>query len=352
MKTRIVELVPDLGNVDIGQLTELFSRVRYRHFFQAPEFIPLLAAQGAYDLAVTAENGSYRAASIIRKQRVSFVPLVKLFIDRGPVFDDAEWLEPHLRAIVGHYGSRMLCCDVYPYLSLAQDGESPKPIADRLTRIDFAKKRAEFCNYTARVSVDLRPTLDEIMMAFRQSTRQRVRQAVKSSLECRVVGSRAEYDRFVAASDRFSITKGIGRLGGIFRGDFYQNCLHRHPVNRVFMTMQGEEPLAGILTIGCGDRLFYVSGFSGLDEKSRKISQTHLLHWNAIRHAKGLGLAYYDLGGYWLDRGRADPINQYKTGFGGAVAELIGEYRYDGRSWSAVGVRRLRRLRRRLSRGD
>ena len=331
------------GDIDWSLLDLLFERCAYPHFLQSAALASLLLRGGDYELAVTRMGGDYVAASLLRVQPMRPTQLVRLFVDRGPIYVDMPHLEAHLAGVVKHYRTRLLWLDVHPYAAESDSGA----LADQLLRLGFRCKGPPHRDYVATVSIDVSQPVAELLGAFQQRVRRGIKKADKLGVTVRNVSTPQTYLDFVDLADEFSARRGIGQFPSIFRDGFYGEMLKNHPGNGASFAIWQGEPIAGILNLVAGDRMFYVNGFSSDDPAHRKLPQAHLLHWVAMQRAKACGLRYYDFGGYWLDRGQQDPINQFKTGFGGEVETLIGEFRLVTKPMLYRGYRWLRRLVRR-----
>lgn len=86
----------------------------------------------------------------------------------------------------------------------------------------------------------------------------------------------------------------------------------------IHLAVQGDQPIAAILTLEFKDTLTYKYGCS--DPRFHSLGGTHLLFWRAIQDAKMRGLRFFDLG-------RSDPSNEglvcFKDRWGAPGCDLV-----------------------------
>ncbi len=85
-------------------------------------------------------------------------------------------------------------------------------------------------------------------------------------------------------------------------------------------------PLAGALCLQGAGKLHYLYGASS--NEKRKLAPTYLLQWDLIQYAMHCGCKLYDLRGVPKNPESSDieGLYRFKSGFGGCVVDLVGEY--------------------------
>lgn len=89
------------------------------------------------------------------------------------------------------------------------------------------------------------------------------------------------------------------------------------------------QPVAGQVIYRYGKTAWYLYGMS--TNLHREKMPNHLLHWEAIRWAKGQGCETYDFVGAPEELNEEDPmwgVYRFKLGFGGRFVETVGEWDY------------------------
>ena len=120
--------------------------------------------------------------------------------------------------------------------------------------------------------------------------------------------------------------KGFGLPGGRRAADAYHAMRRASAKSALFISQHDGRQVAGIALMPAGNRVIYEWGFSGSDPGDRKLPLSHRLHWEAMCWARKSGFQFYDMGGFWVDRGDQDPINRFKLGFSSEIQPVLGEY--------------------------
>ena len=190
----------------------------------------------------------------------------------------------------------------------------------------------------ATVMIDLSLDRDTLFANMSSSTKRNVRQGLKSGLE---IVSGSVKDLRIFDELMRSLCRRRGTSPNLPGDDFIQRLWDGFAPRgwiHLLLLRQGEETINGMLILTFGDfaRAWRI-GWSGCYPK---LYPNNLLYWEAIRWAKDKGCNYFDIIG--IDkrdaeellngRDRSEPfhcsITFYKTGFGGKIVLLPGEYCY------------------------
>lgn len=171
----------------------------------------------------------------------------------------------------------------------------------------------------------------ELSAKFHPSTRSNIGRAEKRGVTVQIKNHSLEdvYPRFVELAEST-----IGRNGGknIYPTDLYFDALFKSipahdgahdPEKLTLVTYcgyQGEDLAAINYVLFFGDTATYLYGASSSEHLNSKV--TTYLHWHAMRHAKGLGFKYYDLGG--VDKDLWPSLTNFKHQFNGEDIAYIG----------------------------
>jgi peptidoglycan pentaglycine glycine transferase (the first glycine) len=181
------------------------------------------------------------------------------------------------------------------------------------------------------VTIDLRPSEEEILMAMKQKTRYNIRLAERKGVTVRQ-GTAEDLPifnrliRMTAQRDSF----------GVHQSDYYRAAYELFaPDNAALLLAEFEgQPLAGVMVFACGPKAAYLYGASSNEERQRM--PTYAVQWAAMQWAKARGCTSYDMWGV-PDATEAELENnflerqdglwsvyRFKRGFGGDVRRTVG----------------------------
>ncbi len=92
---------------------------------------------------------------------------------------------------------------------------------------------------------------------------------------------------------------------------------------KILIAYYNETPIATIMPILYGNKMWYLYGASGNIERNRM--PNYLLQWEAIKLAIKNKCKIYDFRGVCIDEKQENGLYRFKKGFGGDLVELIGE---------------------------
>ena len=145
--------------------------------------------------------------------------------------------------------------------------------------------------------LNLRPSLDALYKAFhRDCIRRRIRHAERQELRYEEGRSESLVRHFYTLIVRTRLRKHLPPQPF----EWFQNlvaCMGKDVCIRV--AYKDDQPVAGILTIDHGKRIYYKYGAS--DAAFNKLGATPMLFWQAIQAAKAAGMEELDLGRSDLD---------------------------------------------------
>jgi len=182
---------------------------------------------------------------------------------------------------------------------------------------------------------------DGLLAAMRPKTRYNIRLAARKGVTVRAA-TVADLPAFhhltaaTAARNRF----------GVHAPAYYDQAFHLFVPRgwaRLLLAEVGNEVIAGLMAFALGRQAWYFYGASG--DAHREKMAPYLLQWEAMRWARSLGCAEYDLWGVpdedeerleaEFDR-RSDGlwgVYRFKRGFGGRLARTVGAWELPLRPW-------------------
>ncbi len=182
--------------------------------------------------------------------------------------------------------------------------------------------------------VDLTGGEDALLAAMKSKTRYNIRLAARKGVRVRE-GTAEDLPAFhrlmaaTAARNRF----------GVHTLAYYQRAFHLFVPRgwaQLFLAEVEGEPVAALMAFALPPRAWYFYGASG--DAHREKMPTHLLQWEAMRWARSLGCAEYDLWGVpdeEEDRLEAEfahrqdglwGVYRFKRGFGGRLVRTVGAW--------------------------
>ena len=166
-------------------------------------------------------------------------------------------------------------------------------------------------------------TEDEIFAAFHQKTRYNVRLATKKGVVIKE-GTREDLKDFhnimVETGERDNF---IIRSLSYFE-KMYDELAPNHM--KLLMAYHNDEPIAGIIPIMYGNKVWYLYGASS--NKHRNLMPNYLLQWTMIKEAIQRGCDMYDFRGVSGVVDESHPqygLYRFKKGFNAEFTEFIGE---------------------------
>jgi lipid II:glycine glycyltransferase (peptidoglycan interpeptide bridge formation enzyme) len=191
------------------------------------------------------------------------------------------------------------------------------------------------------VHVDLGRPEEAILAGCSKGHKADIKRAERGGVQVRVGGAE-DLPAF------YAIMEGTGARAkfGIHAASYYEAAWRRfQPRSRLLLAELGGRAVAAHMVFADAARGLYL--YSGADEEGLRSGANHLLEWHAIRWARGLGCASYDLWGIPDALGRAatapdeaarvaleaeaqaDPligVYRFKKGFGGRVVRYLPAY--------------------------
>lgn len=265
-----------------------------------------------------------RAAALVLRRRLARLPVGLLYVPKGPILEhgDAEAWE----AILSHLESlardqRAIFVKLDPDVSIEHT-----PSTERLLRRGWHPS-AEQIQFRNTMVMDLTQGEEALLAEMKSKWRYNIRLAGRKEVTARpgtIKDLPLLYDlyRETALRDGFVI-----RPVAYYR-DAWGSFIERGLAQPLIAEVDGDA-VAMVILFRFGDCAWYMYGASR--DRHREKMPNHLLQWEAMRWAKSVGCAVYDLWGAPDEAVENDPmwgVYRFKRGFGATLVQHIGAYDY------------------------
>lgn len=298
----------DLSSGSSRRLVERFlsSQGAY-HFTQHPDWA-VANGVGDYIGVATVVDNELIGWTLLRKRKVPLFRVLKYFAERGPVVGELRAVKQHVMDVFSVLESGAIYLTLHPYCF----GEFGQKLVDELSVSGFSPEAGSEKHYDQTLLIDLEQDVQGIRSKFRRSVKTQINKATRLGVTISELTSSEEINKF---SENYFLSM---KQKGIETPINMEKLLQFYSVRPKGFALQAYwqgQPVAGIALVGCGRNLVYQWGYSSQKPEHRGLPLQHGLHWHAIQLAKAAGYIYYDMGGFWRERGDQDPINRFKLGF-------------------------------------
>jgi lipid II:glycine glycyltransferase (peptidoglycan interpeptide bridge formation enzyme) len=288
-------------------------------------------------LAVLGDDGRIVAGALLLLR--SRLGLSVAYTPRGPLPAGDEGADRLLLAGLERVARRARAVLLRLEPNLAED--HPDADATHTAMLLRGLRPADTIQPRSSIHVDLAPDESAVLAACSKGHRADIRRAERSGVTVRV-GGEADLALFHA----IMVATGARASFGVHAEAYYREAWRRfQPRSRLLIAEVEGRAAAAHLVFADARRGLYL--YSGADEAGLKAGANHLLEWHAMRWAKSLGCAEYDLWGIPDALGRAaaesdaaaraaleetaksDPligVYRFKKGFGGRVVRYLPAY--------------------------
>ncbi|MCU0511627.1 MAG: peptidoglycan bridge formation glycyltransferase FemA/FemB family protein [Anaerolineae bacterium] len=282
------------------------------------------------------QGGEVLALASVGLRRVAGVPV--LYAPKGPIFryDDTE-LAAQVLDLLQRYARRHLALwlKIDPDIVLAtgvpgEPDDTPQPFGQAFQALlrargwRFSQEQVQFRH---TITIDLTRSEDELLAAFSQNTRRKVRTGEKKGVSIRP-GTLADLD---VLYDLYQVTG--ARDGFLVRPRSYYldewRSLMQAGLAQPLLAEVAGTAIAHVILLHVGQRCWYFYGASSGAERERM--PNYALQWAAMQWAKAQGYRQYDLWGApdtFNETDRLWGVYEFKRGFRGVVTRHIGAWDY------------------------
>jgi peptidoglycan pentaglycine glycine transferase (the first glycine) len=217
------------------------------------------------------------------------------------------------------------------FLKIEPDFPDDSSAAGNLRQIGF-RPSPNTVQPPRTVLVDLQGSEEDLLARMKPKTRYNIRLAARHGVT--VIPSED-----VAAFARLMDTTGLRDSFSVHTETYYRKAYAEFTPHRnveLLLAMYQGEPISGLMAFAQGRRAWYLYGASS--DRHREVMAPHLLQWEAMRRARGLGCAEYDLWGipdaeeqileaqFTARQDGLWGVYRFKRGFGGRIWRSIGTW--------------------------
>jgi len=313
---------------DPARWNEALERLPAPHVLQTWEWGAFKERHGwQADHWLWGTDGEPRAAALVLRRRVGWLPAQVMYVPKGPVldYDDRPLLTRVLSDLEGLAREERAL-----FVKIDPDVEADRPeggaVEALLERRGWRASRQQV-QFRNTLLLDLTPSLDEILARMKSKWRYNIRLAARRGVTVRPGGLDdlpLLYRMYRETSQR---NRFVIRPEPYYR-DVWGSFIAAGLAHPLIAVVEGE-PVAMVIVFRFGRRAWYMYGASRLLHRERM--PNHLLQWEAIRWAKGRGCTVYDLWGAPDRLDGSDPmwgVYRFKKGFGARFVRHIGAYDY------------------------
>ncbi len=314
-RTKEVELPADAATREaVTGFLETCPAFHYRQTFD------WIYSQGleSFRLFVTSNKNHITAVSFVETCKSRLWGLDSSQIVRGPVFDSADSVCPHLEDVVRLLGKRPATLRINPF---QPTNGSSLSFGDSWTVCDRTR------HYKDTLIVPILDTEGEQWRSLRRSTRTAINRSKAAGVRVTRASTIQEFRNFAKSYTAFASKKGILGLADDLGERIYEQFNNEQRCRAILLSaMKDSQPLGEILLMQNAGSLVYEWGWSAPFEARGKIPVMHELIWEALNVCRQNNISEFDLGGYWTERGNDDSINHFKLGFTKNVRSYMPEY--------------------------
>jgi peptidoglycan pentaglycine glycine transferase (the first glycine) len=260
-------------------------------------------------------------AVLIRK--LPYLPYTLLYAPRGPVCDSTD--QSTLRQLLEAVDRLAKEFNAYKF-TIDPDIPGPCPVL-QIALCNWGAQlkppASEFSNiqpqYVVRLSLAGK-TSEQILSQMQGKTRYNLRLAQRKGVTVHQCGPEALPDFY-----QMMVETGQRDGFGIRSQAYFSKLLEQlGPHARLYMAYWENQPIAGTIAVGFGDKVWYLYGVSS--NRHRNVMPNYLLQWTMIQWAVAQGCRLYDFRGIPAALDDTNGLWRFKRGWGGQRVEFIGEF--------------------------
>jgi hypothetical protein len=305
-----------------AQLGQFLSKQSDLHFYQTLDWYRCCVPEQDLFFVLTLSDNNILASSLVRRRPLPGLTLAIYRIERGPVVTNMSVLAEHLEHVINAVSKDAVLVAVSPF----RHGEPVQRLTHDLVACGFTPSPRSLAPYETTIAIDLSLSIDQLRAGLRRSLKTQLNRGSRLGVEVRRATDIESFDLFVTQHNDMAHRRGLAPIQPEIARHLGEFCTQPEGSVQLFIASHEGKQVAGICLLSSGNRVIYEWGVSSEAIEHRQFPLTHMLHWNAVQWAKQAGYDYYDFGGYWDERGDADPINRFKTGFSKDKQHFVPEH--------------------------
>lgn len=245
-------------------------------------------------------------------------PIRALTVNRGPVCDDLDLIETGLRHLITESRKRRIA-----YIDIAPEWTGT--LAERAVPVLVRAGWQMLSGGRRSLRLDLRPSSEQLLAAFRKATRYEIRRADSQGVVVTMVNDESAHRDFFQLYSEMATEKNFVPEDPVHLRDILRWLARKKDRGGLLVARKDGKIMGGILIVRSGTRCWYLLGATSRHDK---VSAGHLLHWHAIQWSKEHGCLEYDFSGGEYRPG-ADPGTAFfKQGFCENLVQFLPPHRY------------------------
>ena len=306
----------------------------------------MIKADGGWDVLPQVwrdDEHNVQAAALVMERSLPLPGLKILYIPRGPLMDwdnaelrlqvlkDLESLAKKRGAIFIKMDPEVVLWRGVPDTEDALETETGKTLQTEMKASGwrFSAEQIQFAN---TMWMDIQPSEEELLANMKQKTRYNIRLAGRKGVTVRE-GTAEDLPLMYRMYAETSVRDGFVIRPEAYYLRVWQLFMEAGMMTPLLAEVEGDV-VAGLALFHAGKCAWYLHGMSRAVHRNKM--PTYLLQWEAMRKAKALGCARYDLWGapdVFDDSDSMWGVFRFKQGLGGEVICTLGAWDYPAKRW-------------------
>ena len=286
------------------------------------------------------EDGTPRAAAMVLKRRLPWLPFSILYVPKGPILDYQNApLRRHVLALLEDLArrERAIFVKIDPDVELSRGPEPGEEVPSLLGQRfkeelkargwRFSDDQIQFRN---TVELPLDRSEEDLLADMKSKTRYNIRLAGRKDVIVRP-GTPADFPTIMSMYETTAERNDFTIRPPEYYLDAWQSFYDAGMARPLLAEYEGM-PLGAVIVVAYGGRAIYMYGASNNKERNRM--PNYLLQWEAIRWAKEQGCAVYDFWGAPDEFVKSDSmwgVWRFKSGFNGQIVRHVGAWDFPPR---------------------
>lgn len=317
------EIKLPLHEDDAKHFRAFFRKMPSAHYRQSPYWLLNSSSDNHRFFCTRDSTNGIAATSVVRNTRSPIRKSQGAIIDRGPVAVSIDVLIEHLSGVIGLIGDSCCYVRVNPFVT-----STAKQDVERSLNLAGFELSSTPSTYTETLLVKVYADADQQWRSLRRSLRTSINKSKKLGVSVCHTKEPEALLTFLPRYNEFARKKEFGQVDPQLIDQLIAACNIDGSDFSVIISSAAftGQSLGQMVFVQEKNRLTYEWGWSKKANSDDSIPIMHLIVWQVLAECRARGVNTLDLGGYWVDRGTADPINQFKRGFSRTIEEYCGEY--------------------------
>lgn len=275
-------------------------------------------------LATSTVDSEVNARSVIRVRNLPAMLGTLVYIDRGPVAKNINYLIEHLEQIKLYFKDKK--CIYIQCSPISYNDEEISDITNKLIQRNWNPIDETLSLYKSTVVIDLEDDIEVIKSKFRRSLKTQLNKSERLGIRIDSDPDTGQITEFVRYYNLMAEQRGLGPIDENTANYLLKSI--ENGTTRLLLAYINDQLISGAALVIQGQRVIYEWGMNTLDPELKTLPLAHKMHWEAIKWSKKNSFNAYDMGGYWLSEGSNNSINRFKLGFSKIIENVTPEFSY------------------------